>query len=423
MLTRQCELIQRSFRSITFSLHPTLPVQAFKPITMADPLHSSNRSNEAISESNGEILFPVAICHAANEPDEGSQLLLSLEQFQLSCFQPTPAQHFYKFPELPRELRERVYTNALACDLPVSPQLCDNELKFHDENQSEHDAIYQKLGITRVSRKIRDESLPMFYSANTFSLSKDLTTYFDRLENLGRFHMIRHVQLDIYLRRAHTLAAAINLRNMNQFISEADAYEMSLLQSSKEHCEEQEVPIESPSLSSLVGATHDNLTNHPQYLRGGISDLNTLIALRKLSSPFPDGGRTFPHRLVLPVPDVAVFLSWPLLSWFFSAVKALGIHLHFVPDYPVDHFGPSFVRLTWHQKFQKKDFSIGNTAADTGAGEEHPAPADEVKRRTLEIFPDLESMRRARVNSFMRIGCHGKTIKWFDVHTAGGGIP
>lgn len=95
--------------------------------------------------------------------------------------QQPPEPKFHKFMELLPELRRRIYEFALALDSPIRPQLCSHsggKIKFHDRNQDVHDAVTRRLGVTRVSRLIRAESLPAFYEANVFSGSNsDLSVY------------------------------------------------------------------------------------------------------------------------------------------------------------------------------------------------------------------------------------------------------
>jgi hypothetical protein len=346
---------------------------------------------------------------------------------------PNPGPEFHLFLKLPLELRERIYAYVLASDQTINPHLCDKTLKFHDDHQPEHNAIDQLLRVTKVSKQLRSESLPIFYSANTFYVDKDTTTYFDRLSHLGRFHMLRNVQLDISMRPEHS--AAQTLRCMTQYIKQAQQYESQLLAShTKSRSASRTLrsfyhpsasasasasPSASPSASSLVGATRANLTSHPQYRHGGLTDLNTLIALQKLTSIFPDTGtgtgthESYTQHLVLPVPHADIFTHYPSLSWFPTTLHGLGIHIYCVPGTPLDHLEQGFIRVTWRQKFQKKDADGGNVER---------LAADEVLSRALETWPALEEMKRCRVRAFMRLNCKGEKGVWFDVPTEGGGV-
>ncbi len=127
--------------------------------------------------------------------------------------------------ELPPDIRLHIYGDALRSDYgAILPHLCDDTLKFHDDNQpNDHCAVSKLLGITRVSKKVREESLPEFYNANVFLLGKDTASYFDRLEHLGRFQMIRHVRFSVDMRRENVAAGV--LRMMRQYTKEVEGFE------------------------------------------------------------------------------------------------------------------------------------------------------------------------------------------------------
>ncbi|KAH7388870.1 hypothetical protein BKA66DRAFT_460993 [Pyrenochaeta sp. MPI-SDFR-AT-0127] len=335
---------------------------------------------------------------------------------------------FHQFMELAPELRERIYRFILASDGPINPHLCDTKLEFHDDSQPRrHGAIGALLRITRVSKQVREESLPVFYSVNTFTIGKDTATYFDRLEHLGRFHMIRHVRFDIDMRKESS--TALTLRSMNQFIKEAEAYEDSLTlkdQTIKEpvifpgtehHLHAQSI-VTKRSAAAIVGESFASLTDHPQYLAGGVSELSALIVLRKLKTTFSSSSGVQTTKLVLPVPRADIFTQYDSLKWFPTVCYGLGIDLHFVENIPFDCAGQGFFTLTWHQKYQKKDFAskaLGDASNDM-------VRHVDVQSRLLELFPDLESMPRPRVNTYYRYGCDGELRAWYSVPTEGGGI-
>lgn len=357
---------------------------------------------------------------------------------------------FDMFMDLAPELRDRIYAFALVSDRAILPHLCDHDLKFHDDNQQHHGATNRLLGITKVSKQVRDEALPIFYSANTFQVGNDTVTYFDRLRHLGRFQMIRHVQFDIVMRKE--MRAAGILRGMNQYIKEANAYEKQLLdvQSTGDlhdtHASTQHANCSpAPPSSNLTGSTYKSLTDHPQYHAGGIEELNTLIALRKLTSAFtptatPSFSRypTYTSKLVLPVPRASLFTQYDSLNWFPTVCYGLGIQLHLVENVPVDYSGEGFITVTWHQKYQKKDFTIpidtsffSATSSSTGSGLSTRLPHDvggvlegqtEVYKRALEMFPDLEKMARPKQTTYYRRNCQQDDIRWYTVPTEGGGV-
>ncbi|KAF1943227.1 hypothetical protein EJ02DRAFT_343642 [Clathrospora elynae] len=301
---------------------------------------------------------------------------------------------FFKFMELAPELRERIYEYALSTDHPISPHLCDSSVKFHDDSQRAHNAIDQLLGITKVSKQIRAESLPMFYSANAFNVGKDTTSYFDRLEHLGRFHMVRHVRFEIYMEKQDNAAVRL-LRRMNQYIKEEDRYIKTLLWP--------------------VGASNAMLTRHPQYTNGGLPDLNTLITLRKLTSVFPNSA-TYSSKLVIPVPNAERVTSHDRLKWFPVVMYGLGISLHYVENVPFDYNENGRVGMTWHQKYQKKDFTESGGVAKYVDGQ------TEVYKRALELCPQLESQPRAKGSCYPRSNCRGMYKGWCDIPTEGGWV-
>ncbi|KAA8625061.1 hypothetical protein A1F94_000103 [Pyrenophora tritici-repentis] len=111
--------------------------------------------------------------------------------------------YFPKFLTLPLEIRELIYSFALRADRPIAPLLCHtsngNHVKFHhnDPLPANHGSIGALFGVTRASKKLRAESFDIFYTANTFFVDRETMTYFSRLEYLGRFHLVRHVQFNM----------------------------------------------------------------------------------------------------------------------------------------------------------------------------------------------------------------------------------
>ncbi|KAH6860811.1 hypothetical protein BKA58DRAFT_324013 [Alternaria rosae] len=324
---------------------------------------------------------------------------------------------FHKFMDLSVELRQRIYAIALDIDRPIRPHLCDytndQVIQFHDDNAEHHFAISDLLGITRVSRQVREDSIPMFYSTNTFSISYDTSTYFDRLAYLGRFHMVRHVRFQIDNRK-ECMSPSI-LRRMNQYIKEADVYEQKLTRPIGQH------------LSSLK--------KHPQYLYGGCPELNTLITLMKLTSRLDnqnndqyegkgkgkaraDTDPTSHSKLVVPVSSVANFIAYDDYKWFPTVMYGLGIQLHYVGNVDFAFISGGTVGITWEQRLQKKDFgdipdyvdpvdSSGQTAA---------------YKMALRLDPGLEQRQRPKAWAYLRETCTGGNSESFDLPTEGGGV-
>ncbi|KAI4947560.1 hypothetical protein J4E91_006380 [Alternaria rosae] len=309
---------------------------------------------------------------------------------------------FHKFMDLSVELRQRIYAIALDIDRPIRPHLCDytndQVIQFHDDNAEHHFAISDLLGITRVSKQVREESIPMLYSTNTFSIGYDTSTYFDCLAYLGRFHMVRHVRFQIDNRK-ECMSPSI-LRRMNQYIKEVDVYEQQLTRPIGQH------------LSSLK--------KHPQYLYGGCPELNTLITLMKLTSRLDNvtnnqyGGKgkgktradtnpTFHSKLVVPVSSVANFVTYDGYKWFPTVMYGLGIQLHYVDNVDFAFVSGGTVSITWKQRLQKKDFgdipdyvdpvdSSGQTAA---------------YKMALMLDPGLEQRQRPKAWAYLRETCTG----------------
>jgi len=325
---------------------------------------------------------------------------------------------FPKFMELSVELRQRIYALALDTDRPIRPHLCDytddQVIQFHDDNAEHHFATSDLLGITRVSKQVREESLPMFYSTNTFSIGYDTSTYFDRLAYLDRFHMVRHVRFQIDNRK-ESMSPSI-LRRMNQYIKEADVYEKQL--------------------TGPVGQHISSLKKHPQYLYGGCPELNTLITLMKLTSRLDNqtkpqyegkgkGKATevttappFHSKLVVPVSSVPNFIAYTAYKWFPTVMYGLGIQLHYVDNTPFAFVDGGTVGITWKQRLQKKDFgdipdyvdpvdSSGQTAA---------------YKMALKLDPGLEGRQRPKAWAYLRSTCTGGNSEWFDLPTEGGGV-
>lgn len=395
-----------------------------------------------------------------------------------------PLTMFHSFLRLPSEIREKVYAFALSTGQPILPQLCDLSLidvynyhsqvrdgspRFHDANQPKrHDAIYSLLGITRVSKLMRSESLPVFYAANTFFIGKDTSSYFDRLEYLGRFEMMRNVQF----RLVHRLKkqAPETLRGLSSYLKDKAVFEASLREQvqlaaldtapavwdGKSKGKGKATHVAKPvSTAALVGATYHSLIKHPQYLVGGLADLNVLICLGKLctaspspssspssssssSSSFSSSPRSSvpqnPNLLTLPIPLASVFATYPTLSWFPRVATGLGITLRFVEGVPVDDSGPGWMTLTWRQRWGKKQtrnmVGEGTSDSDSGSGNADGATASgdgtwesgirlsaqQVRRNALALNPGLEEETRSRLNAYYRVGCGG-LFTWFDVFT------
>ena len=338
-----------------------------------------------------------------------------------------PPVRFPKFPKLPAEIRDRVYHFVLASHRSIVPHLCDvnefdpSQIRFHDEHDPSgaHDGAYDRMAITRVCRAVRRESLPIFYSANTFAVCDDLLTYFERLDHLGRFHMIRNVTFTIDF--SHEMLAPKALRTILQTISEQETYEKLIIQNNLEFYKEGFVqkplnqvrwnskvettrynnwpyivpdnvnptppsppepvpedtsdeppytieapPLEpfTPDLTRFYADSRTKLVLHPQHITGGLPSINTFLVLRKLASEFTSTSPTsspYSHKLVLHVPTSSIFTEYDTLAYFPAICEGLGIKLHFVDGRDVECANGG-IKVSWHQKYQKKEFE--ETAAE-----------------------------------------------------------
>jgi hypothetical protein len=303
---------------------------------------------------------------------------------------PVQIHKFHRFLQLPPELRERVYELALRTDRAIRPHLCDvrypGTIHFHDDNQhhnrnhANHAAISHLLGITRVSKQIRSESLPCFYSTNTFEIGDDTATYFSRLEQLNRFHMLRHVRFGVEMHSER--AAAELLEHMTKHIKAAEAYDRTAVQ----------------TLASLKA--------HPEYNDGGW--LGLFICLRKLASTFT-GSSDYVQRLVIPVPRNTVLTEeYASLKWFPKVAHGLGIHLQYLEGHQLAYCVRGMIGLEWHQQYQKKGFEAKSQGGRGGEVD--------VRERTLELFPDLDRMEKLGPGWYMRKDCSLDTYRWYKVH-------
>jgi hypothetical protein len=404
---------------------------------------------------------------------------------ELAYKTPSNNVYFTKFIELPSEIRERVYHFMLTSDQPIAPHLCDansrddGHIKFHDEMENHgdrhvpHNATYIRMAITRVSRFVRYESLPIFYSANTFVACADLSTYFERLAHLDRFHMIRNVTFSIDFTREYMAPKA--LRDILQNISEQEAYEKKVLEahlerrcelspmetvekrrreprldaenygsidsmiagsinlkktSSPEHAANESFGRSAwpllkeikPGLMRFYTNSRTELVKHPQHIVGGLRWISTFLVLRKLAAEFTSTTSSeYSHKLVLHVPSAQIFATYDTLTYIPTICEGLGIKLHFVEGRDVE-CGDWGIKLSWHQKYQKKDLQADSVENRTGGRMEQTCwDLERITKRVRDMYPDLEQMRRPVRNSYYRKKCRGLGIEWFSVDSAGGG--
>ncbi|KAF9740716.1 hypothetical protein PMIN06_011050 [Paraphaeosphaeria minitans] len=353
-----------------------------------------------------------------------------------------PGRSFYKFMELPRELRERIYGFALKSDKPIAPHLCDEgrpapegkadygkAIRFHDENQTAHNATCKLLAMTRVSKQVREESLPIFYGVNTFEANGDTPTYFFHLQHLGRFHMIRHV--DFWARFwKNDQYPQKHMRMLLQNIEEQKVFEAKHGQATQNGRSNKAKAATAAKNAAAKGRVSkvsnvsedtklftddlDLLKSHPLHLMGGLEAhfSSSFLVLRMLSAQFQDN--EYSRQLVIHVPIPTLFEQYNSLQYFPLVCEGLGIQLKLISGRDVDMYGSSF-RLSWAQKYQKKDFTALTTAKDWNEGEA-------LTKRVQALYPNIEELQRPAKWTYMRHLCKQNEIEWFSIKTAGGGI-
>lgn len=348
---------------------------------------------------------------------------------------------FTLFSNFPTEIREHIYKIILQSDRAISPHLCgDNpnaDIRFHDKNQVKHNAVYQSMQITRVSRKVRAESLPVFYSVNTFEVGADTPTYLLRLQHLGRFNMIHNVSFVLPFWNNPDYSQKI-LRMLLQNFAEQERYEKA---SSAQRQVWQGVvaPVAAGVVEKAIGFTvKENpkasqgasrvaqyeqepskfytedlrvLKSHPFHIMGGLEP--GFLVLRMLSTAFQGGD--YNRKLVIHVPAAQLFDEYNGLLYFPAVCEGLGIQLKFVSGREVELTGGGF-RLSWHQKYQKKDFT------DTTTAESGKAEYKVLTKRVQTLYPNIEQVPRPTKRTYYRRSCKSDRVEWFSVHTEGGGL-
>lgn len=313
---------------------------------------------------------------------------------------------------------------------PILPHLCDKDgkrrrPKFHDDNASSHNSVFTAMNLTRVSKRVREVSLPTFYATNTFAVGSDTVTYFAYLASVGRFELVRRVIIDISFQSE--MYAAWILRCVNQFDKDVENYENKILKrftDTVDRC----APYDSPfATSPITVADHNEVTEklrplstgqlvrHPRYLVGGVSDLSLAILVRMLSTvSLPNS--EFTSRIVLPVSNADTFKDYTGLRWFPSMVEGLGMELCFVVRPRTATLNDRRVTLEWNRRFQGIEYTKETVAGSAGESSEN------ILKRALEMYPNLEEMRRPTKTCYYRRSCHSsRSITWYDMPTMGGG--
>lgn len=340
----------------------------------------------------------------------------------------TVPEPIFRLMELPSELREQIFAIVLAIERPILPHLCENEKKdgspiFHDDNALNYDSIVEILNITCVSKKIRGESLPLFYSTNTFTTGPDTVTYFVYLEHVGRFEWIRRVQFDISF-QSEKYAAWV-LRCVNQFDESVNRRNRTELRrkslfgvSTNPDNDDIHKAGRKPVLLTAA-----QLRSHPRFFIGGISSLNLAVLLRMLSSASTPGSE-YTNQIVLPLNTAEPFNTYHRLKWFPSMVDGLNMKLCFHVSRPAGSISNRGMVMEWHRRYQGKEFVKETVAMPQDDIVQESGSEGDVLKRALNKYPDLERMRRPAKTSFYRRECHNTqpgSVIWYGVETMGGG--
>jgi|SRR5690242_20931855 len=380
------------------------------------------------------------------------------------------------FMSLPQEVRGLIYGYVLASPCPIQPHLCasDSHSKpsFHDANNTDHASVFQLTALTRASKKLRKEALPVFYAANVFAAGDDTVTYLEYLQGMGRLEWVQNVELAI--EAGCVERAAWVLRCVEQVDVEGAQHEKegrrALLLGEGEKPGETRVwrggASTTGSTTSTTTTAHrytgsgagkapapylirtapstplitQDLTLHPHYHVSGFQPLALALLLRLLSTPSPTSS-TSPSTLhsptrhiVLPLPNPHIFTQDAKLRWFPALVHGLGMSLCFVARRGSARMEGEgrFVVVRWERRFQglgeehvTSRVGEGEAAVDevgdargevTGGG----AQGQGVLDRAREMIPGLEELRRSDKTCFSRRGCREEKVMWFDLETFGG---
>lgn len=252
-------------------------------------------------------------------------------------------QTFHLFMCLPSELRESIYELVLVTDKEIVPHLCSgfgNAIKFHDDNSTTHDAIWQRLAITRVSKELRNEALPIFYH-NVFGYGLDTLTYLEHLSHTGTFHMVRHVRFPVPFYDDNFAIRC--LHNVHRVIEESEEYENALRKGHQN--------------LDWRNASRDVLKTHPYHIGGGLIWIGVFLILRKLSAPLCGTTNENYHReLVLHIPSEDIFSAYRSLNYFSRVLDSMGIKVKYHGGAaPKWYGGCSGFYFDWVQKYQKKE--------------------------------------------------------------------
>jgi hypothetical protein len=318
--------------------------------------------------------------------------------------EPPAFETFYSFMRLPLELRDKIYEEVLVCDRPIAPRLCSKSygIKFHDNNQTAHNAINWRLPITRVSKQVREESLPLFYKSNVFACEMDTPIYFERLIQLGRFNSIHRVDLPVWMASNPQYAARV-------------LYDMQVNIAKQEKYVQEVTGGESDFDWSAIGL--DTLKQHPVYTSGGHGWIALFTVMRQLSNaitqpPNTDAPSTHERKLTLQIPHKDLFDLYSSFNWFRQVTHGLGLSIHY-HESSTSHprwLGSrgSGLMFEWVQKLQPKQ--------ERGRGHVDIQDRRRVLEKAREMFPRINQEMQLPVKQcYMRYSCDGAAVEWFDL--------
>ncbi|KAH6615232.1 hypothetical protein C7974DRAFT_443391 [Boeremia exigua] len=322
------------------------------------------------------------------------------------------------FMKLPREVRDNIYAHVLTSPAPILPELCTpapllSSPTFHDANSPSHASLSLLTRLTRASKTLRQESLPIFYAANTFAAGTDTALYFAFLAHAGRLPWIQRVTLTIRCGPADR--AAWILRSVAQFDGASSSNDTLGLRSPSASSTPAARVTRSASRAAALQPSAQALAAHPLYLAAGFPDLGLALLLRVLSTPVPGSAR----RIVLPMPTEA-FETDASLRWFGELARGLGLELHVVARAGAATMHEGFVVVRWERRFQGE--GVGSACEDgEGRVELELGGEGAVMGRALALYPELEEMRRPEKMCYYRAGCGDGVVRWFNLATLGGG--
>ena len=143
------------------------------------------------------------------------------------------------------------------------------------------------------------------------------------------------------------------------------------------------------------------LSLHPHYNAGGLTELNLVILLRMLST-IPTSDSQYKSRIVLAVSNAEIFSIDASYRWFLTLMEGLDIELRFVVRPGSAFLTDGMIHVESQRRFQgKEELTVTGPKGESG---------EEVMKRALEICPDLESLSRPGWCCYYRRSCDSKQI-------------